>query len=175
MTKQKASSKRVGAGGGRAEADPRFEPVARVFARVPGFSLMESKSQGSRGLMLNGKSFGMSHHGRFVLKLDEKLAAFHVAAGTAKPFYAAPNRPMKGWIEVSDPKADWVKLAKEAYRLASGSIDDGDSPTGGPAATARSRLTAVATRRAMGSRKRSQKTPTPPAAPASRKMSKGSR
>ena len=42
------------------EADPRFEPVARALAQSPGFSLMESKSGGLRGMMLNGKSFGMS-------------------------------------------------------------------------------------------------------------------
>lgn len=118
MIKTKASTERPAAQNRGTEADPRFEPVAKAFAKAPGFSLMESKSKGSRGLMLNGKSFGMSHHGRFVLKLDEKLAARHLAAGIAKQFYAAPNRPMKGWIEVTDPKADWVKLAKEAYRLA---------------------------------------------------------
>ncbi len=98
--------------------DPRFEPVARAFARTPGFSLMESKSRATRGLMLNGKSFGMSSHGRFVLKLDEERAATLVADGAGKPFMAGPGRAMKGWIEVTDPKADWVALAREAHRLA---------------------------------------------------------
>jgi hypothetical protein len=100
------------------EADPRFLPVARAFARTPGFSLMESKSGAMRGLMLNGKSFGMSSHGRFMLKLDEEQAAALVAKGVGKPFSPAAGRVMKGWIEVTSKTADWVALAREAHRLA---------------------------------------------------------
>jgi len=100
-------------------ADPRFEPVAKSLARSPGFSLMENKSKSMRGMMRDGKSFGMSSHGRFILKLDEARAAELVAAGTGQPFRPGANRVMKGWLEVTDPKASWVKLAKEAYGLAS--------------------------------------------------------
>lgn len=103
------------------EADPRFEPVAKAFARTPGFSLMESKSRAMRGLMLNGKSFGMSSHGRFILKLDGERAAALIANGTAKSFGASPGKVMKGWIDVTNPKADWIALAKEASRLAAAS------------------------------------------------------
>jgi hypothetical protein len=52
------------------QADPRFEPLAKAFARTRGFSLMESKSRAMRGLMLNGKSFGMSSHGSLILKMN---------------------------------------------------------------------------------------------------------
>jgi hypothetical protein len=100
------------------EADPRFEPVAKAFVRTPGFSLMESKSRATRGLMLNGKSFGMSSHGRLILKLDEERAEALIADGTAKPFGASPGKVMKGWIDVTHPKANWVALAKEAQRIA---------------------------------------------------------
>jgi hypothetical protein len=79
---------------------------------------MESKSGAMRGLMLNGKSFGMSTHGRFVLKLTEERAAALIAEGSGKPFRPSPGRVMKSWIEVTHPKADWVALAKEAHRLA---------------------------------------------------------
>jgi hypothetical protein len=102
------------------EADPRFIPVAQAFARTPGFSLMESKSGATRGMMLNGKSFGMSSHGRFILKLTAERAAALVAEGVGRPFSAAPGRVMKGWIEVTDPDADWVGLAKEAWGMAAG-------------------------------------------------------
>ena len=102
------------------EADPRFEPVAKAFARTPGFSLMESKSQATRGMMLNGKSFGMSSHGRLILKMNEARAAALIAKGVAGPFRPAPGRVMKGWIEVTHREADWVALAKEALALASG-------------------------------------------------------
>jgi hypothetical protein len=100
------------------EADPRFEPVAKALARVSGFSLMESKSGAMRGMMLNGKSFGMSSHGRFILKLTEARVAELVADGTGRPFSPSAGRVMKSWIDVVDPDADWVALAKEAQKLA---------------------------------------------------------
>jgi hypothetical protein len=49
-----------------------------------------------RGMMLNGKSFGMSSHGRFILKLTAERAAALVAEGVGKPFSPAPGRVMKG-------------------------------------------------------------------------------
>jgi hypothetical protein len=82
---------------------------------------MESKSGAMRGLMLNGKSFGMSSHGRFILKLTNDCVAALIAEGVGKPFSPRVGRVMKGWIEVPHPKADWVALAKEALRLASAS------------------------------------------------------
>jgi hypothetical protein len=100
------------------EADPRFVPVAQAFLRTPGFSLMESRSGAMRGLLVHGKSFGMSQDGRFILKLDEGRVAALVTEGIGKPFSPSTGRVMKGWIEVTHPKADWVALAREAYRLA---------------------------------------------------------
>ena len=79
---------------------------------------MESKSGALRGLMLNGKSFGMSSHGRFILKLDEEHVSVLIADGTGKPFSPSKGRVMKGWIEVTNPKANWLSLAKLAHQLA---------------------------------------------------------
>ena len=98
--------------------DPRFEPVAKTFARTAGFSLMEDKTGAMRGLMLHGKSFGMSTHGRFVLKLDEERVSALIADGVGKPFAPVAGRVMKEWVEITHPKANWVKLAKEAHRMA---------------------------------------------------------
>jgi len=114
-TALKGSMKKAGSGDA---ADPRFEPVAKALSKMPGFSLMQSKSQAMRGMVFDSQSFGMSHHGRFILKLDEKRVSAHVAAGTGEPFRPGPDKVMKGWLEVTDPKANWVKLAKEAYALA---------------------------------------------------------
>ena len=100
------------------EADPRFSPVADAFARTPGFSLMQSKSGAMRGLMLEGKSFGMSSNGRLILKLTEERATALISEGIGKPFGPSAGRLMKGWIEITHPKADWVSLAEEAHRLA---------------------------------------------------------
>jgi hypothetical protein len=71
-----------------------------------------------RGLVLDGKSFGMSSHGRFILKLTEERAAQRISEGVGKPFSPSAGRVMKGWIEITHPKADWVALGKEAHRTA---------------------------------------------------------
>ncbi len=118
MTKKKAAKKAAAKKTPKSEADPRFEPVAKALARVAGFSLMESKSGGLRGMMLHGKSFGMSSHGRFIVKLDEARAKELVDTRVAKPFSMSPGRVMKIWVVVTDAKADWVALAKEALALA---------------------------------------------------------
>jgi hypothetical protein len=112
------------------KADPRFFPVAKAFGRIRGFSLMESKSGALRGLVLNGKSFGMSSNGRFVLKLTEERAQALVAEGVGQPFRPGPGRVMKGWIEVTAPDADWVTLAREAYRLAAAKAPAGKKSKG---------------------------------------------
>jgi hypothetical protein len=98
--------------------DPRFIPVAKALARTPGFSLMESKSGAMRGMRLNGTSFGISSHGRFIVKLTEERVATLIAGGVGKPFSPSAGRVLKGWLEVTDPGAEWVALAKEACRLA---------------------------------------------------------
>jgi len=125
----------------RDEADPRFEPVAKAFARTRGFSLMESKSRATRGLMLNGKSFGMSSHGRLILKMNEARATALISTGIAKPFCPSPGKVMKGWLEVTHAEADWVALAKEAFALAA--AGGAESPA----------------KKHVGLKKRAQKTP----------------
>src|SRR5262249_32059460 len=95
------------------EADPRFEPVIAALSATPGFSIMQSKSRALRGLMLNGKSFGMSSHGRLILKLTPDRAEALIAAGVGVPFAMSPGRVAKGWIDVTAPDADWLSLAKE--------------------------------------------------------------
>jgi hypothetical protein len=102
------------------QADPRFVPVIKALTRSPGFSVMESKSGAMRGLMRDGASFGMSSHGRFILKLTEARAAALIADGVGKPFSPSAGRVLKGWLEVTQPKANWVTLAKEAYSLTAG-------------------------------------------------------
>jgi hypothetical protein len=100
------------------EADPRFLPVVAALENTPGFALMESRSRGMRGLMLNGKSFGMSSHGRLILKLGNERVLALIAAEVGEPFRPSPDKVMNGWIDVTEPSADWVALAKEALELA---------------------------------------------------------
>jgi hypothetical protein len=131
--------------------DPRFVPVAKALARTAGFSLMESKSGATRGMMLNGASFGMSSHGRFILKLTEERASALIAGGVGKPFSASAGRVLKGWIEVTDPTADWVALAKEACRLAAAGPAR-TKPAATPAKTAPARKRAAKTAPKLRSR-----------------------
>ena len=69
--------------------------------------------------MLNGKSFGMSSHGRFILKLGPERATALIDTGLGIPFSPSAGKILRGWIEVTNPAADWVSLAREALRLAS--------------------------------------------------------
>ncbi len=117
MPKKSAPKKSARVAAAGEEVDPRFVPVAAAFAKTPGVTLMESKSKGMRGLMLNGKSFGMSHHGRFMLKLTEERAEALIAEGVGDVFEPSAGRALTGWIEITRPGADWVALAKEAHRL----------------------------------------------------------
>jgi hypothetical protein len=98
--------------------DPRFLAVVAALEGLPGFSLMESNSRATRGLTLEGKSFGMSSHGRLILKLGEERVAELIATGIGSPFYPSAGRPMNGWIEITEPDADWVKLTTKAHRIA---------------------------------------------------------
>jgi hypothetical protein len=114
MTKAGSKSKADSSEG----PDPRFLPVVAALEGQRGFSLMESNSGATRGLMLEGKSFGMSSHGRLILKLTEERVAELVELGVGTPFYPSPGRAMRGWIEITDLDADWVKFATEAHRIA---------------------------------------------------------
>ena len=110
------------------QTDARFLPVAKALARTPGFSLMESQSGAMRGLTLRGKSFGMSLHGRFVLKLTEERATSLISEGIGQAFRPSAGRVMKAWVEITHPAADWVALAKEAQRLAAKGAPPGRKP-----------------------------------------------
>jgi hypothetical protein len=101
------------------DADPRFVPVIAALEKAAGFSLMESQSRATRGLRRDGKSFGMSFHGRFILKMNEERAAALIGEGLGKPFSPARGKVLRGWLEIISPSADWIALAKEAYALAS--------------------------------------------------------
>ena len=116
------SNKKPARGGAGSDvADPRFVPVAKAFARAPGFSLMESKSGAMRGLMLHGKSFGMSQHGRFILKLDEERVAALVVEGIGKPFRPGAGRSLStpcGFARHSPPP--WRICSFQPTRRSSG-------------------------------------------------------
>ncbi len=79
---------------------------------------MESKTRAMRGMMFNGKSFGMSSHGRLNLKLTPERVDQLIGDGAGVRFSASEGKPAKGWIEVTLPESKWVDLAQEANNLA---------------------------------------------------------
>jgi uncharacterized protein YdhG (YjbR/CyaY superfamily) len=97
------------------EADPRFLPVATALARVPGFSLMESKSRAMRGMMLNGKSFGMKTAGKkppgAAATIDDYLAG---VPGPKRAALAALRKTIRSIV----PRAEeCISYRMPAFRL----------------------------------------------------------
>jgi hypothetical protein len=96
--------------------DPRFVPVAAAFAgdrRVSRRKMFGSNSV----LSADGKIFAMLARGRFVAKLPKNRVDTLVRAGTGAHFDPGHGRLMKEWIAVREGRADWIALAKEAYRF----------------------------------------------------------
>jgi hypothetical protein len=67
----------------------------------------------------NGKLFALFAQGTLVVKLPKDRVAALVASGVGKPFDPGHGRLMKEWLAVTNTKAGWVDLAKEAYQFVS--------------------------------------------------------
>jgi hypothetical protein len=100
-----------------ATIDPKFAPVAAAFARDPRVSRRRMFSS-SNVLSVDGKIFAMLSRGKFVAKLPQDRVDALVRSGAGERFDAGRGRPMKEWIAVGAGRADWIALAKEAYRFA---------------------------------------------------------
>lgn len=115
MTVKRTPAKRRGAAA-EGSVDPRFAPVAAAFAgdrRVSRRKMFSSESV----LSVDGKIFAMLVRGRFVAKLPKDRVDALVRAGTGGRFDPGHGRLMKEWIAVGAGRADWIALAKEAYRF----------------------------------------------------------
>jgi hypothetical protein len=96
--------------------DSNFAPVAAVFAgdrRVSRRKMFSSNSV----LSVDGKIFAMLARGTFVAKLPKDRVDALVRAGAGERFDPGHGRLMKEWIAVGTGRADWIALAKEAYRF----------------------------------------------------------
>lgn len=97
------------------EIDWRFAPVVQAFAGVPG--VKAGKLFASYGLKVNGKIFAMFGKGRLVVKLPEERVDELVSAGKAERFNPGHGRLMKEWAAFQGEEAQWVELAREAYKF----------------------------------------------------------
>lgn len=95
--------------------DPAFAPVADAFAGDPEVSA--GRMMASFGLKVNGKIFAMHVRGSLVAKLPKARVDGLVASGVGERFDPGHGRIMKEWIAVEPGRADWVQLAREAYRF----------------------------------------------------------
>lgn len=101
----------------RAALDPKFAPVAKAFANDR--RVTKGKMMSSYGLKVNGKIFAMFGRGQFVTKLPKPRVDELVRASAGERFDPGHGRLMKEWVVVFEG-ADWVELAREAYRFVKG-------------------------------------------------------
>ena len=97
------------------EIDARFVPVVEAFSNDPQVS--RGKMMSSYGLKVNGKIFAMFGRGQFVVKLPKQRVEELVSHGKGARFDPGHGRLMKEWVVVWAESADWIELAKEAYRF----------------------------------------------------------
>ena len=93
-----------------------FEPVAAAFAgdKQVGSGRMFSSNA---VLNVNGKIFAMQVKGKLVVKLPKRRVDELVVSGKGQYFDPGHGRLMKEWASIDSPEAEWVELAKEAYRF----------------------------------------------------------
>lgn len=97
------------------DIDREFQPVVAAFADhrdVAGRRMMSADC-----LTVQGKIFAMFPRREFVVKLPRERVDALVAARCGKRFDPGRGRLMKEWIVVDEGKADWIDLAREAYRF----------------------------------------------------------
>lgn len=99
-----------------APIDPRFAAVAAAFSRSRDVARKRMFSS-SNVLTVNGKIFAMLVKDRLVVKVPKARVDELTATGRGAPFDPGHGRLMKEWIAVREGHADWLALAKEAYRF----------------------------------------------------------
>jgi hypothetical protein len=65
-------------------------------------------------LNVGGKIFAMLVKGKFVAKLPKERVDALVNSGVGEHFDPGHGRLMKEWVALSNARASWVALAKEA-------------------------------------------------------------
>lgn len=112
-------------------SDPRVTDLLKALRRAPDLApvvaayqkqLTEGGSKfGKNGLKTrDGKLFALFTQGTFVVKLANERVAALVSEGLGEPFDPGHGRKMKGWLTVTNAKASWSALAREAYAYVSG-------------------------------------------------------
>lgn len=98
------------------QVDPRFVPVMAAFVKNRHVGCGKMFSSGSV-LNVDGKIFAMLVRGKFVAKLPAPRVDELVSSGKGQHFDPGHGRLMKQWVSIGAGSANWVELAKEAYRF----------------------------------------------------------
>ncbi|WP_085970007.1 MmcQ/YjbR family DNA-binding protein [Beutenbergia cavernae] len=115
----------------------RFAEVAGAFDGRPGVALPEDGDRhfGMGTLRVDRRIFAMLHDDALVLKLPASRVAELVGDGVGTSFGSANRgKPLREWVTITDPTADWEALAEEAYafvralREAGRAAGDGERP-----------------------------------------------
>jgi len=95
-------------------ADSQTAPIVAAYEAAQGHG---GRKFGSNGLRVNGKLFAMLVRGSLVVKLPKARVDALVGEGRGTPFDPGHGRRMKEWVTVAPGAADWVDLAREAWRF----------------------------------------------------------
>jgi hypothetical protein len=98
-------------------ADPELAPVVRDFEARKAAG---GRAFGSNGLKVKEKLFALFTQGTLVVKLPRTRVAELVAAKQGAPFDPGHGRLMKEWLTVTNTRARWLELAREAHAFVSG-------------------------------------------------------
>jgi hypothetical protein len=97
---------------------PALAPVVDAYERQAG---ERGSPFGKNGLKTSGgKLFALFTQGTLVVKLPKERVVALVDEGMGKPFDPGHGRLMKEWLTVTNPRASWVELTKEAFAFVGG-------------------------------------------------------
>ena len=100
------------------QADQRFSKVVAAFATYRDVTCESKKGFGAGSLKVNGKIFAMiASKGQFVVKLSAPRVTELVSDRYGEPFEPRPGKPMKEWLSIASAQANWVEVARAAYRF----------------------------------------------------------
>ncbi len=126
----KKSAQAAAAKSGARIADPRIADLLKMLRRAPKLAATVEAYEkqaaepgrrfGKNGLKTkDGKLFALFTQDTLVVKLPNERVVSLVADRLGKPFDPGHGRLMKGWLTVTNEKASWVDLAKEAHEFVS--------------------------------------------------------
>jgi len=96
-----------------------FRSKPKLVAVIDALEADGDTKLGLHGLMVNGKLFARFTQGTLVVKLPEARVAALAAARVGTQCDPERGR-LRKWLKITNPKASWIDLAKEARDFVAG-------------------------------------------------------